>query len=119
MKFNKSRLPLVKLPYEIDYCLYLIREELKSRRFFEGLHSVGIEDIYLQPHLDKLILSTVGLDDGSDETAEFYFKIMEKRSKKIEADNDSIMKQAMQVYMELMVEKKRRKAEAANSNSIQ
>ncbi|RAV97604.1 hypothetical protein [Pseudochryseolinea flava] len=49
MKFNSDRYPLVKLPQKIDYCLYLIKEELKSRRFFEGLHSVGLDDVYLQP----------------------------------------------------------------------
>lgn len=101
--------PLVKLPQKVDYCLFLIKEELKCRRFFEGLHSVGVDDIYLQPHLDKLILRYVGLDDGRDETTEFYFKIMEKRSKKIHADNDSIVTQALNAYFELLAEKRRRK----------
>jgi hypothetical protein len=100
---------LVKLPHKIDYCLFLIKEELKSRCFFEGLHRVGMEDIYLQPHLDRLILKSVGLDDGTDETAEFYFKIMERRSKKVRKDNDSVVEQALKVYMELVGEKKRRK----------
>jgi hypothetical protein len=109
MKFSKSRFPLVKLPYKIDYCLYLIKEELKSRRFFEGLHTIGIDDIYFQPDLDKLILKSVDLDDGTDETNEFYFEIMARRSMKIDADNDSIVTQALKVYIELMTEKKRRK----------
>ena len=81
MSNSGSQFPLIKLPQKIDYCLYLIKEELKSRRFFEGLHKVGVDDIYFQPHLDKLILKSVGLDDGTDETSEFYFKIMERRSK--------------------------------------
>jgi hypothetical protein len=101
--------PLVKLPQKVEYCLFLIKEELKSRRFFEGLHSVGLDDVYLQPHLDRLILKSVGLDDGTDETSEFYFKIMERRSRKIESDNDSIMTQALKAYMELASERKRRK----------
>ena len=108
-------MPLVKLPEKIDYCLFLIKEELKSRRFFEGLNNVGVDDIYLQPHLDRLILKIVGLDDGSDETSEFYFKIMEKRSRKIHADNDSIVTQAIKEYMELMTERKRRKATQLNN----
>ena len=64
-----AQFPLVKLPKKIDYCLFLIKEELKSRRFFEGLNSVGVEDVYLQPRLDWLILRSVGLDDGLDETS--------------------------------------------------
>jgi hypothetical protein len=101
--------PLVKLPQKVEYCLFLIKEELKSRRFFEGLHSVGMDDVYLQPHLDRLILKSIGLDDGRDETSEFYFKIMERRSRKIESDNDSIMTQALKAYIELTSERKRRK----------
>jgi hypothetical protein len=104
-----SQFPLVKLPHKIDYCVFLIKEELKSRRFFEGLHSVGLDDVYLQPRLDRLILKSVGLNDGTDETSEFYFKIMERRSKKIASDNDSIVTQALKVYMELDAEKRRRK----------
>jgi hypothetical protein len=109
MNSGSHKYPLIKLPRKIDHCLFLIKEELKSRRFFEGLHSVGLDDVYLQPHLDRLILKSVGLDDGTDETSEFYFKIMERRSKKIDADNDSIVTQALKVYMELVAEKNRRK----------
>jgi hypothetical protein len=108
--------PLVKLPQKVDYCLFLIKEELKSRRFFEGLHSVGLDDVYLQPHLDRLILKTIGLDDGTDETSEFYFKIMERRSRKIDADNDSIVTQALKVYVELVAERKRRKQVSKQKN---
>jgi hypothetical protein len=108
--------PLVKLPQKVDYCLFLIKEELKSRRFFEGLHSVGLDDVYLQPHLDRLILKSVGLDDGTDATSEFYFKIMERRSRKIDADNDSIVTQALKVYIELVAERKRRKQVSKQRN---
>lgn len=100
---------MVKLPAHIDETLFLIKEELKSRRFFEGLHGVGLDDVYLQPHLDRVILKKVGLDDGTDETGEFYFRIMERRSKKVEPDNDSIVTQALKVYIELIAERKRRK----------
>jgi hypothetical protein len=109
MKHSASQFPLVKLPHKLDYCLFLIKEELKSQRFFEGLHNIGIEDIYFQPHLDKLILKCVGLDDGKDETAKFYFEVLERRCMKVRADNDSIVMQAVKVYVELMNEKKCRK----------
>ena len=109
MKLDRQQYPLTKLPQKVDYCLFLIKEELKSRRFFEGLHSVGLDDVYLQPHLDRLILKYVGLDDGTDATGEFYFKIMERRSKKVDADNDSIVTQALHAYIELISERKRRK----------
>jgi hypothetical protein len=47
------------------------------------------------------------LDDDSDEVFIFYSNIIEKRSEKIDADQNSIMKQAHKAYTELMNEKKR------------
>lgn len=107
MKLDNSRFPLVKLPSEAQLSLYLIKEELKSRKLFHALHEAGLDDCYFQPHLDSLILKSVGLDDGTDETFSLYDNIIEKRSKKIEADYDSIMKQAFKAYQELMNEKKK------------
>lgn len=107
MKLDNSRFPLVKLPSETQLSLYLIKEELKSRKLFHALHEVGLDDCYFQPHLDSLILRSVGLDDGTDKTFSLYDNIIEKRSKKIEADYDSIMKQAIKAYQELMNEKKK------------
>lgn len=99
--------PLIKLPTEDQLTLYLIKEELKSRKLFHALHEVGLDDCYFQPHLDSLILRSVGLDDHTDETFARYDAILDKRSKKIEADYDSIMKQALKVYHELLNEKKK------------
>lgn len=98
--------PLIKLPSKAQVSLYLIKEELKSRKLFHALHEVGLDDCYFQPHLDSLILRSVVLDDGTDETFSIYDDIIERRSKKIEADNDSIMKQAFKAYQELKNEKK-------------
>src|SRR6187551_2974535 len=101
--------PLVKIPMDIQFSLYLIKEELKSRKFFHVLQEAGLDDCYFQPHLDSLILQSMGLDD-SDETFNIYHSMMNRRSKKIEATQDSIMKQALKLYCELMHEKKKRAA---------
>lgn len=37
-----SLYPLVKLPTNIDQALYLIREELKSRKLFSILRKAGV-----------------------------------------------------------------------------
>ncbi len=100
MKSQNSAYPLTRLPSKVQVSLYLIREELKSRKLFQALHKVGLDDCYFQPHLDSLILRTVGLDDGTDETFGIYDEIIERRSKKIEADRDSITKQAFKAYQE-------------------
>ncbi|MBA4054151.1 MAG: hypothetical protein C0490_05515 [Marivirga sp.] len=100
--------PLVKIPTDIQFTLYLIREEIKSRKMFRALHEARIGDCYFQPHLDSLILESLGLDDGNDKIFSIYDHIVEKRSRKIEADYDSIMNQAFKVYQELINEKKKR-----------
>ncbi|GCC51925.1 hypothetical protein SanaruYs_21560 [Chryseotalea sanaruensis] len=99
--------PIVRIPDNIQLSIYLIKEELKSRKLFHALHEVGIDDCYFQPHLDVLIMESMGLCDSTDETFTRYDEIMDRRSKKIEADNDSIMKQALKVYHELLNKKKK------------
>lgn len=99
--------PLVKLPTEVQISLYLIKEELKSRKFFNTLQQTGLDDCYFQPHLDTLILRSLDMDDDSDKAFDAYCEIMERRSKKIDTDNDSIMKQALKAYHELLDQKKK------------
>jgi glutamine synthetase len=100
-------LPLVKISDKVQIALYLITEELKTRKLFQALQEVGLDDCYFQPHLDSLIMRNIGLDDGKDETFIIYTDIMDKRARKIEADRESIMKQALKVYHDLTNEKKR------------
>ena len=109
MKLN-MRYPLVKLPSDTQITLYLIKEELKSRKLFQALHEVGLDDCYFQPHLDSLILRSVGIDDGLDETFEVYTAIMDKRSKKIDMDHDLIYEAAMRAIWSLRVLRKNCKA---------
>ena len=100
--------PLVKLPANAELVLYLIKEELKSQKFFNNLHEVGLDDIFYRPQLGELIMALMELDDGSDDVFNFFYEVVERRSKKIRTDNDSVMKQALKVYLELIAEKKRR-----------
>jgi hypothetical protein len=102
----QAKFPLVKLPSGMEQTLYLIREELKSRKLFWALHEVGLDDCYFQPHLDSLILRGLGID-SSDENFTRYMDIMDKRSKKIDADQQSITKQALKAYNELLKEKEK------------
>jgi hypothetical protein len=104
---RNTRYPLVRLPSDTQVTLFLIKEELKTRKLFHALHKVGMGDCYFEPHLDALILQSAGIYKVSDKIFEVYNAIMDKRSKKIETDNDLIMKQAMKAYMELKSLKKK------------
>jgi len=90
----------------MEETLFLIGEELKSRRLFDTLHQIGVEDCDFQPHLDSLILRSIGLDI-SDDTFNRYAEIMDKRALKMEPDPKSITKQALKAYSELMALKRR------------
>lgn len=103
-----TRFPLNSLPPTLDLTLYLIREELKSQKFFNVLSKAGIEDIYYKPRLGKAILMTMEMDDGKDETFEFYYALIEKRATKIEMDAEIIKRQAAAVFLELLIEKRKR-----------
>lgn len=59
-----------------------------------------------EPHLDSLIFQVIGLDDNDDQVSGKYFDIMEKRSKKLEADKDLIMKQTFKAYHEIITIKR-------------
>jgi hypothetical protein len=108
MKINNLKFPLVTLPDEVGLTLFLIGEELKSRKFFDGLRNLDLAGCYYQPHLEKLILVSVGLDEESDENIDFYCALIAHHCQKIETDSETITHQAFNVYIELMIEKKRR-----------
>jgi len=106
MKTVRSKNRPLKLPVNVDLALALIREELKIRKFFNTLREVGVEDCYFQPDLGALILKSLGLDDGTDETLYHYSDLMDVHSKKITADLESIQTQALKVYRNLVKKKK-------------
>jgi hypothetical protein len=110
MKPKNLNVRLVKLPAKIEVTLYLIREELKSTRFFNGLARVGLDDVYYQPHLGALVLAYMGFNEIPDDLNNFYTDLIDRHSEKVEADNNALMKCAFDVYMEMMIEKKKRNA---------
>ena len=88
--------------------LHLITEELKSRKFFNGLLDLGLDNCPYQPNLDKLIMAHVGLPDDTDDAFDFYYDVIEKHSKLITANKETATQQALEVYVTLLAEVKRR-----------
>lgn len=87
---------------ERDHTLYLIREELKSRKFFNTLRKLGLQDCYYQPDLSQLIIENLALNDGSDEAFLFCYDVLNKYSERIDEDEEMIIAQALEVYNELV-----------------
>lgn len=108
MQTEKFTYPLIRLPRKVEITLFLIQEELKSYKLFEGLHAAGLEDSYYQTHLNKLIMHYTGLDEDSDEEFSQYQHLLEKHGKKIEADRSTISKRTLEVYIDLMILKRKK-----------
>jgi len=98
---------LLKFPEQTELLLLLIKEELKSAKLFNGLAKLGLEDCYYQPNLSNIILTQAGFDDCPDELMNFYVALVDKYSERIENDDEVILQQAMELYSELMNEKRR------------
>lgn len=97
----KIRSSAVEVSKEKDKLIHLIREELKSRKLFHIFKQLGLEDCYYLPDLDFLILPGLGLDSEDEKIYERYNAVMDKRCMKINDWDDSLMKQAVEVYREL------------------
>lgn len=92
-------------PDSAELALTLIGEELKSRKFFNALHELGFEYSFFQPHLDRPILSAIGLDPGDEDIFDFYSDLMDKHSQLISAEAKSVSVQAKEVYATLLQKK--------------
>ncbi|GCC51659.1 hypothetical protein SanaruYs_18870 [Chryseotalea sanaruensis] len=84
-----------------DHIIFLIGEELKSRRFFNTFQELGLDDSYFQPHLDEAIMTCLGLDD-SNATLDFYFAVMNEHASKIGIKSESVAEEAKRVYEKLV-----------------
>jgi hypothetical protein len=107
MKQSYSHLPPT-FPSTTQFTLDLIKEELKSRKFFNTLQKLGLDNSHFQPHLGDLILRTLNMDPDAEATFNAYYRIIERRSKKIRTQGHSVAKQALKVYHELIAERERR-----------
>lgn len=81
--------------------LSLLTEELKSRRFFNTLLELGLDNSYYQPHLDEVILQLTGLNDDRNETMEFFCSVMDAHAQQIGIKEEEVVAQARSVYEKL------------------
>jgi hypothetical protein len=109
MKINPSTTPLVRLPEKAELVLYLIKQELKSNKFFNTMAELGGGDSYYRPCLDTVILSYSGFADHSDDLLEFYVERIDHYSNKIGIDETSLTKYAFKLLVDLEMEKQKRK----------
>lgn len=90
-----------------EHVLFLIGEELKSRRFFNTLMDLGLDNAYYQPHLDEAILACLGLTDDTNETFDRYSRVMNEHAQKIGIKPESVKAEAKHVYETLANSRKK------------
>jgi hypothetical protein len=109
MQAEKCSDSTVRLPEQTELILFLIKEDLKSERFFEILRTAGLGNCSYQPDLSSLILAYTGLYDELDDTWEFYFQLLRLHSYDMPAREPVIAERAKCMYNALVAEKERRK----------
>jgi len=107
---------LVKLPSYTELTLFIIKEDLKNTRLFNGLESAGLTDCFYRADFAALVLGYMGFNEIPDSLHEFYADLISRYSEKIEPDNRVIMEYALEVYNEILVEKKKRFDELDNGD---
>lgn len=100
--------PHVRLPKKIDQLLYILSQELKNNKVFDGLVDVGFDDTNGRSDFTFMILDIV-FREAPDELANIYLTLLIKHTKKLkDTGRTSLTKQAFKFYIDLMIEKKKR-----------
>jgi hypothetical protein len=103
-----KNLPLIKLPSRVELTIFLIREELKNRKFTKGLEKVGFDTSDCSSDFSSLILALAGFQNRTDELYEWYFNQSEEYSEKFDlSDWKELNEQAFNFYIDLLMERRK------------
>ena len=104
---------LVKTPPELnlnaiqEVAIFLIKAELKNRKFAEQLEQVGFDPTYASLDLGTVVLQLMGFKDRSDETYEWYQKRVESYLPKVTLRDEGIILNtlAIELFKDLSAKK--------------
>lgn len=98
--------PLFKIPSHIELILFLLRIEIKHRKFTSAIHSIGFDPNYFNLDFSAIILSTMGLDSHSDRFYEWYFDQLDESCKDLDVlDGVQLSEKAFNFYIRLAMER--------------
>ena len=105
-----NQYPLIKsnnsfISSENEVLIEMIRQELKTRQFFNGLEGLDLTvdgEYRLRSNLDPLIMYTAKMWDHTDDDFNFFTSLMDKHCRQILRHDDGLTTQAIKVYVELM-----------------
>ena len=107
MKLKHLNLKLVTLPPDVELPLFLIQEELKGRKLFNGLAKLGFDDTNYAFNFSKLVFASMGFTSMPDDLFTRYFELLDKHCEKIEpGDAEQLTEAAFKIYVDLVIEKR-------------
>jgi hypothetical protein len=98
-----KNLGLVKLPPHIEIAVYLIKAELKNRKFTKSLELIGFDSSLGFLDLCPLILKLIGYESRTDATFEVYYNLLESYIEHMDVreKEEDLNQLALSFYMEL------------------
>jgi hypothetical protein len=94
-------------PLASSIIIHLIREELKSRRFFEALRELGLDDSFYQTDLLEIIMAGMGLPLNSEECYSYCHGLMRRHSARVAQDTGELLNEAKRVHGILLQQARR------------
>jgi hypothetical protein len=93
----------------IQIPVFLISEELKARKLFHALKSIGCDDSFCVTDLCDLVLAYIGFEDHPNELYDLYFSLLDGYCHQVNHESDRSIKYAYEIFTKLVIEKERRK----------
>jgi DNA-binding XRE family transcriptional regulator len=106
MNLKHLNLDLYGVPDDtrIQISVFLISEDLKTRKLVNGLINIGCDSCFCVGELCDLVLAYMGFDDRPNNLYTFYFELLDRHCEKVSYENDRPIKEALLIYAELKCE---------------
>lgn len=85
----------------LQISVFLISEDLKTRKLVNGLINIGCDSCFCVGELCDLVLAYMGFDDRPNDLYTFYFELLDRYCEKVSHENDRPIKEALKIYAEL------------------
>jgi hypothetical protein len=111
MEFDLPKnLSLNKFPSQTELVLYLVKAELRNRKFFNGLESLGFDTSCVSSDFSSLIMSLTGFEVRTDEDFEFYNRLVDEYILRIDIHepDKQLTETAFSFIKDLEVERRRK-----------
>lgn len=104
-----KNLSLYKLPEKAEFVLFIIREELKNRKFISALEPVGFDPSFCLHDFSTIILASCGFPYPSEDLLIKYADMLDRHCAFFAPGDDEALKtEALNVYIELQILKRTR-----------